>query len=196
MTANLEPTPLPPTFYSLSQLGDHLHAIRWELAIVGAAIVTVGIKDWDWGNASGFQTIEEGWFAEEHPARRHGQDRPLVLDLCHRRPSDGSDPGQCLRSRRRPDHSRAPGVRHHGTGGDRGRVHRPAPLLARGHRGQRRRRALLDRPEFRPRASREAGLADHVHARKLRAARHHRRERHSPAIRAPALHHGSEGQRV
>ena len=69
MTANLEPTPLPPTFYSLSQLGDHLHAIRWELAIVGAAIVTVGIKDWDWGNTSGFQTIEEGWFSKN---TRHG----------------------------------------------------------------------------------------------------------------------------
>ena len=69
MTANLEPTPIPPTFYSFSQLGDHLHAIRWELAIVGAAIVTVGIKDWDWGNSSGFQTIEEGWFSKN---TRHG----------------------------------------------------------------------------------------------------------------------------
>ncbi len=69
LMANLEPTPLPPTFYSLSQLGDHLHAVRWELAIVGAAILTVGIKDWDWGNTSGFQTIEEGWFAKN---TRHG----------------------------------------------------------------------------------------------------------------------------
>jgi hypothetical protein len=67
--ANPEPTPIPPTFYSVSQLGDHLHAVRWELAIVGAAIVTVGIMDWEWGNASGFQTIEEGWFAKN---TRHG----------------------------------------------------------------------------------------------------------------------------
>jgi len=63
------PTPVPPAFYSLDRLGDHLHAVRWELAIVGAAIVTVGIKDWDWGNGSGFQTIEEGWFAKN---TRHG----------------------------------------------------------------------------------------------------------------------------
>lgn len=69
VTANLEPASIPPTFYSLSRLGDHLHAVRWELAVVGAAIVTVGIKDWDWGNASGFQTIEEGWFAKN---TRHG----------------------------------------------------------------------------------------------------------------------------
>ena len=69
LAINLEPTPIPPTFYSVSQLGDHLHAVRWELAIVGAAILTVGIKDWDWGNTSGFQTIEEGWFAKN---TRHG----------------------------------------------------------------------------------------------------------------------------
>ena len=68
-TANPEPMPIPPTFYSVSQLGDHLHAVRWELAVVGAAIATVGIKDWDWGNGSGFQTIEEGWFAKN---TRHG----------------------------------------------------------------------------------------------------------------------------
>ncbi len=67
--ARQEPTPIPPTFYSLDRLGDHLHAVRWELAIVGAAIVAVGIKDWDWGNGSGFQTIEEGWFAKN---TRHG----------------------------------------------------------------------------------------------------------------------------
>ena len=67
--AELEPTPLPPTFYSVSQLGDHLHAIRWELAIVGAGMAIVGFKDWDWGNTSGFQTIEEGWFARN---TRHG----------------------------------------------------------------------------------------------------------------------------
>jgi hypothetical protein len=68
-TVNLEPTPIPPTFHSVSRLGDHLHAVRWELAVVGAAIATIGIKDWDWGNGSGFQTIEEGWFAKN---TRHG----------------------------------------------------------------------------------------------------------------------------
>jgi Predicted periplasmic lipoprotein (DUF2279) len=63
------PLPVPPTFYSLDRLGDHLHAVRWELAVVGAAFAVVGIKDWDWGNGSGFQTIEEGWFAKN---TRHG----------------------------------------------------------------------------------------------------------------------------
>jgi hypothetical protein len=63
------PTPVPPSFYSMGQLGDHLHSVRWELAIVGAAIATIGIKDWDWGNGDGFQTIEEGWFAKN---TRHG----------------------------------------------------------------------------------------------------------------------------
>jgi hypothetical protein len=67
--ASLGPTPVPPTFYSFSQLGDHLHAIRWELALVGAGFAIVGFKDWDWGNTSGFQTIEEGWFSKN---TRHG----------------------------------------------------------------------------------------------------------------------------
>jgi len=127
---NLEPTPIPPTFYSVSQLGDHLHAVRWELAIVGAAILTVGIKDWDWGNTSGFQTIEEGWFAKN--TRHGGMDKIghsfstyVIADL-----ADGQDPGQCRGSHRRPDHGRARCVRHHGVGGDPGRLHRPAPLLA------------------------------------------------------------------
>ena len=61
--------PLPPSLYSLSQLGDHLHSVRWELAAVGAGLVAVGIRDWDWGNGSGFQFIEEGWFAKN---TRHG----------------------------------------------------------------------------------------------------------------------------
>jgi hypothetical protein len=63
------PTPAPPTFYSAERLGDHLHAVRWELAVVGAAIATIGVIDWDWGAADGFQTIEEGWFATN---TRHG----------------------------------------------------------------------------------------------------------------------------
>ena len=33
------------------------------------AFAIVGFKDWDWGNTSGFQTIEEGWFAKN---TRHG----------------------------------------------------------------------------------------------------------------------------
>ena len=53
----------------MSQLGDHLHSVRWELAAVGAGLVAVGIRDWDWGNGSGFQFIEEGWFAKN---TRHG----------------------------------------------------------------------------------------------------------------------------
>jgi hypothetical protein len=63
------PTSAPATFDYVSRLGDHLQAVRWELAIVGAAFAVVGIKDWDWGNGSGFQTIEEGWFAKN---TRHG----------------------------------------------------------------------------------------------------------------------------
>ncbi|MCC2653242.1 MAG: hypothetical protein K0R61_707 [Microvirga sp.] len=66
---SLESTPAPPTFYSFSRLGDHLHAVRWELALVGAGFAIVGFKDWDWGNTSGFQTIEEGWFSKN---TRHG----------------------------------------------------------------------------------------------------------------------------
>jgi hypothetical protein len=59
--------PAPPTFYSLDQLGDHLYSVRWELAAVGAGLVAVGFRDWDWGNGSGFQFIEEGWFAKNTP---------------------------------------------------------------------------------------------------------------------------------
>jgi hypothetical protein len=59
----------PPTFLTMSHLADHLHAVRWEMAIVGAAFAVVGFKDWDWGGGDGFQTIEEGWFAKN---TRHG----------------------------------------------------------------------------------------------------------------------------
>jgi hypothetical protein len=59
--------PVPP--YSLGQLGDHLYSVRWELAAVGAGLAAVGLRDWDWGNGSEFQTIEEGWFAKN---TRHG----------------------------------------------------------------------------------------------------------------------------
>jgi hypothetical protein len=56
--------PAPPTLYSVDQLGDHLYSVRWELAAVGAGLAAVGLRDWDWGNGSQFQTIEEGWFAK------------------------------------------------------------------------------------------------------------------------------------
>src|SRR5215210_5228092 len=61
--------PVPPTFYSVSTLGDHLHSVRWELAIIGAGLAAVGFRDWDWGGGSDFQFIEEGWFAKN---TRHG----------------------------------------------------------------------------------------------------------------------------
>jgi Predicted periplasmic lipoprotein (DUF2279) len=54
---------VPPTFYSLDQLGDHLYSVRWELAAVGAGLVAVGLRDWDWGGSE-FEFIEEGWFAK------------------------------------------------------------------------------------------------------------------------------------
>src|ERR687898_1300842 len=67
-TQNVGFVPTPPTFYSVSQLGDHLHSVRWELAIIGGALTVVGLRDWDWGG-SRFQFIEEGWFAKN---TRHG----------------------------------------------------------------------------------------------------------------------------
>src|ERR671912_1604249 len=60
---------VPPSFYSFSQLGDHLYSVRWELAAVGAGLAAVGFRDWDWGGGSDFQFIEEGWFAKN---TRHG----------------------------------------------------------------------------------------------------------------------------
>ena len=59
---------VPPTFYSVSQLGDHLHSVRWELAIIGAGLTVVGLRDWNWGGSQ-FEFIEEGWFAKN---TRHG----------------------------------------------------------------------------------------------------------------------------
>jgi hypothetical protein len=58
--------PVPPTFYSLSTLGDHLYSVRWQLAAVGAGLVAIGLRDWDWGGSE-FQFIEEGWFAKNTP---------------------------------------------------------------------------------------------------------------------------------
>ncbi len=68
-TRNEGLAPVPPSFYSLGQLGDHLSSVRWELAAVGAGLVAVGLRDWDWGNGSQFEFIEEGWFAKN---TRHG----------------------------------------------------------------------------------------------------------------------------
>src|ERR671913_2333544 len=67
-TQNVGFVPAPPTFYSVSQLGDHLHSVRWELAIIGAGLAVVGLRDWDWGGSK-FEFIEEGWFAKN---TRHG----------------------------------------------------------------------------------------------------------------------------
>jgi hypothetical protein len=61
-------TPVPPAFYSLNQLGDHLWSVRWEMAAVGGALAVLGLRDWGWGD-SGFRFIEEGWFAKN---TRHG----------------------------------------------------------------------------------------------------------------------------
>jgi Predicted periplasmic lipoprotein (DUF2279) len=58
----------PPTFYSATRLGEHLWSVRWELALIGGAVLAVGIRDWDWGGSE-FQFIEEGWFSKN---TRHG----------------------------------------------------------------------------------------------------------------------------
>ena len=61
--------PVVPSPYSVTLLGDHLLSLRWELAAVGAAMATVGFKDWDWGEGSKFRFIREGWFGQN---TRHG----------------------------------------------------------------------------------------------------------------------------
>ena len=60
--------PVPPAFYSFNQLSDHVLSVRWELALVGGALIAVGIRDWDWGG-SNFEFIDEGWFGSN---TRHG----------------------------------------------------------------------------------------------------------------------------
>jgi hypothetical protein len=62
------PAAVPPAFYTFNQLSDHLLSVRWELALVGGALVAVGIRDWDWGG-SNFEFIDEGWFGSN---TRHG----------------------------------------------------------------------------------------------------------------------------
>jgi Predicted periplasmic lipoprotein (DUF2279) len=61
-------TPVPPAFYSFNLLSDHVLSVRWELALVGGALIAVGIRDWDWGG-SNFEFIDEGWFGSN---TRHG----------------------------------------------------------------------------------------------------------------------------
>lgn len=61
-------SPVPSSIYSVEQMSDHLSSIRWELAAIGAGLVAVGLREWDWGGSK-FQFIEEGWFAKN---TRHG----------------------------------------------------------------------------------------------------------------------------
>ena len=54
--------------YSFNRLSDNVLSVGWELAVVGGALVAVGLRDWDWGGSK-FAFIEEGWFASN---TRHG----------------------------------------------------------------------------------------------------------------------------
>ena len=56
-------------FYSPHRFFEQTRSVPYEMALVGGAIVFVGLNDWDWGNTSGFKTIDEGWFAKN---TRHG----------------------------------------------------------------------------------------------------------------------------
>ena len=57
-----------PAFYSPEQFRDNALSVGWELAVVGGALVAVGLRDWDWGGSK-FAFIDEGWFASN---TRHG----------------------------------------------------------------------------------------------------------------------------
>jgi hypothetical protein len=57
-----------PSLYSADQFRDNVQSVGWELAIVGGALVAVGLRDWDWGGSK-FAFIEEGWFGSN---TRHG----------------------------------------------------------------------------------------------------------------------------
>jgi hypothetical protein len=59
-------SPLP--FYSVRQFSGHVRSVGWELAVIGGALVAIGVRDWDWGG-SRFQFINEGWFGSN---TRHG----------------------------------------------------------------------------------------------------------------------------
>jgi hypothetical protein len=67
-TGSESSAPVPRSIYSVEQMSDHLSSIRWELAAIGAGLVAVGVREWDWGGSK-FQFIEEGWFAKN---TRHG----------------------------------------------------------------------------------------------------------------------------
>jgi hypothetical protein len=60
--------PSAPPLYSADQFKDNALSVGWELAVVGGALVVVGLRDWDWGGSK-FAFINEGWFASN---TRHG----------------------------------------------------------------------------------------------------------------------------
>jgi Predicted periplasmic lipoprotein (DUF2279) len=60
--------PVPPPFDPGDQFSNHLQSVGWELAVVGGALVAVGVRDWDWGGSK-FAFINEGWFGSN---TRHG----------------------------------------------------------------------------------------------------------------------------
>ena len=62
----VEPTKEP--FYSPGRFGEQVYSVRWEMALVGGALLGVGLRDWDWGGSK-FDTIDEGWFGSN---TRHG----------------------------------------------------------------------------------------------------------------------------
>ena len=63
---NLQSNPTP--VYSPDLLADQVWSARWELAVVGGALVAVGLRDWHWGGSK-FAFIHEGWFGSDP---RHG----------------------------------------------------------------------------------------------------------------------------
>ncbi len=63
-----QPGPPAGPFYSPGRFGEQVHAVRWDLALVGGALLGVGLRDWDWGGSK-FDTIDEGWFGSN---TRHG----------------------------------------------------------------------------------------------------------------------------
>jgi hypothetical protein len=60
--------PLPYVLDPGAQLSDHVLSVGLELAVVGGALVAVGVRDWDWGGSK-FAFINEGWFGSN---TRHG----------------------------------------------------------------------------------------------------------------------------
>ena len=196
-TRNEGLAPVPPTFYSLSQLGDHLYSVRWELAAVGAGLVAVGLRDWDWGGSE-FQFIEEGWFAKNTPHGGmdkigHAFSTYVIADiLTDRIRANASNPagapitgalvafgimglGETLDGFTGKHRFSREDIVANGVGAAFSILRNSDPWLAG-----------------------EARLAADVHAGELRAARHHSVGgiRHPSALPTPALHHGPERQRV